>query len=139
MKVILKDTNEVKNVSFGYAVNYLLPRDLAEIATPEKIKALEEKKKKEEKDKKLKVKEDKSLVDKLKNKKVVIRAKVGKGKKLFGGVTKKNILKALAEDEKKVEVVLDKPIKKLGKKKIELKVGSKRVSINLEVVKKDET
>lgn len=49
MKVImLKDTakvgrvGEVKEVSDGHAINFLIPRKLAEKATPEKMRALEE-------------------------------------------------------------------------------------------------
>ncbi|MDZ4229243.1 MAG: bL9 family ribosomal protein, partial [Patescibacteria group bacterium] len=37
MKVILKKSGEVKNVSLGYAVNYLLPRGLAQIATKKRL------------------------------------------------------------------------------------------------------
>ena len=44
MKVILKDTNIVKDVPLGYAVNYLLPKKLAVIATKAKLAALKKEK-----------------------------------------------------------------------------------------------
>lgn len=138
MKIILKDTNDIKNVSFGYAVNYLLPQGLAELATPEKIKALEKKQKELIKNQQQKQKTDKGLVKKLAGKTFVIKAKVGKAKKLYAGITKKNILKSLGVDPDKIEVILTQPIKKLGKHRVELKIGSQRLDILVEVKKKDE-
>ncbi|MFA5987906.1 MAG: 50S ribosomal protein L9 [Candidatus Paceibacterota bacterium] len=46
--IILKDTakigrvGEIKEVSDGHAINFLIPRRLAEKATPERVRALEE-------------------------------------------------------------------------------------------------
>lgn len=55
MKVILLQDvkgqgkqGEIKEVSEGYARNFLFPRKLAEEATPQALKALEEKRRKEE-------------------------------------------------------------------------------------------
>ncbi len=46
MKVIMKKTGEVQEVSAGHARNYLIPQGLAEAATPEKISAARELQKK---------------------------------------------------------------------------------------------
>lgn len=60
MKVILlKDVpkigkkNEIKNASDGYAMNFLFPNNLAERATPKKIKELEDRKKNQETENKI--------------------------------------------------------------------------------------
>lgn len=95
MKVILKKTNKVEEVSFGYAVNYLFPQGLAIRATIQNLKKLESKKIFQEKKIKEKNKIDKSLVFKIKGKKIAIKVKSGKGKKAFGSVGKKQILNVL--------------------------------------------
>lgn len=137
MKVIIKKTNEVKEVSFGYAVNYLIPQDLAVRATPKELKALKEAARLKIKKKEEKGEEDKALAQKLADKKLIVKAKIqGRSKKkIFGRVTKKDIIKLLKADPKKVKVVLKEPIKKLGKHKIELQIGSQKVFIKVEVEK----
>lgn len=133
MKVIFKDTNKVKDVSFGYAVNYLFPRNLALPATEQNIKILEKEKQKKEEEIQEQLKKDLELIEKLKGKTIVIQKRAEKGKKIFGSVTKKDILSKLSVSDDSVEILLDKPIKKLGKYEVELKVGDKRVIIKLEV------
>lgn len=137
MKVIIKKTNEVKEVSFGYAVNYLIPQDLAVRATPKELKALKEAARLKIKKKEEKGEEDKALAQKLADKKLIVKAKIqGRSKKkIFGRVTKKDIIKLLKADPKKVKVVFKEPIKKLGKHKIELQIGSQKVFIKVEVEK----
>lgn len=137
MKVILKSTNQVKDVSFGYAVNYLFPRNLALPATEQNIKILEKEKQKQEVKIQEQLKKDLQLIEKLKGKTIIIQKRAEKGKKIFGSVTKKDILSQLSVSDGSVEILLDKPIKKLGKYEMELKVGDKRVIIKLEV--KNET
>lgn len=135
MKVILKDSGEIKDVSFGYAVNYLLPHGLAEVATKEKIKLALLQKKEKEKKLILKREEDKNIAQKFENKSIKIKGKVAKGKKLFGSIGKQEIIQALDADPKRIELVLAEPIKKLGKYKVYLKIGVEKTSINIEVVK----
>lgn len=134
MKVILKKTNEIKDISPGYALNYLIPQGLAVLATEEEIKRLEIEKLRESEKQQEKEKEDKALAEKLRGARIKIAVKTGKAKKLFGSVTKAKIKKALKDlkvDAGRVEVALDKPIKKTGKYKIDLKVGSKKVRIEI--------
>lgn len=136
MKVIFKKTNEVKDVSPGYALNYLIPQGLAILATNEEIKRLDIKKLREDKKKEKREKENKALAEKIKGARIKISAKTGKAGKLFGAITKAKILKALKVDSKQVEVLLEKPIKKTGEYKIDLKVGSERISIVLLIKEK---
>lgn len=135
MKVIIKKTGEIKDVAFGYAVNYLIPKGLAERATEEKIKKLEEKKnlliiqKNEEKE--LLQKE----LQRIKNQKIIIKVKTAKGKKTFGSVTKKQILNKLGLAKNKAKVLLEKPLKELGKHKIKIKIGNQETEIIVELIK----
>lgn len=143
MKVILKSTNQLKEVPYGYAVNYLFPRGLAMKATEENLKVLDkELKDKSEKSKAIE-EENSQLAQKLNGKKFIIKAKTplsrgktGKGDKLFGSITKKDIFSQFSDSIDRVEVLLNKPIKKLGNYNIELKIGKSRAKIELKVISK---
>jgi len=91
-------------VKDGYFMNFLQPRNLAEVATAEKIKHAEEMKKREVVQNE-KVKEQAGEIkEKLKGVKIVLKAKA-KGDKLYGSITEKEILNAL---EEKINVRLGK-------------------------------
>ncbi|WP_077702061.1 50S ribosomal protein L9 [Virgibacillus dokdonensis] len=133
MKVIfLKDVKgkgkqgEVKNVSDGYARNYLLKNNLAQEATPGNLKALEAKKKKQ---KQLEQKEKEAAIqlkDKLADITVELTAKSGDSGRLFGSITSKQISEALEKnygykiDKRKIE--LDAPIRSLGYTNVPVKL-----------------
>ena len=131
MKVIILKTKEVKEVSLGYAVNYLLPKKKAVVAT----KIALDKLKKQEKDSKDSARESKQqnrkMADKLSGKVVVISAKAGKAGKIHGSITKKEIAKEL--DVLKTHVKLDKPIKKLGDYDVSLQFGSSKAKVKVRV------
>ncbi|GAB3797868.1 50S ribosomal protein L9 [Virgibacillus kimchii] len=125
MKVIfLKDVKgkgkkgDVKNVSDGYARNYLLKNNLAQEATPGNLKALEAKKKKNEQQEQEEKEEAMNLKDTLADLTVELKAKSGDSGRLFGSITSKQIAEALEKqhgykiDKRKLE--LDQPIRALG-------------------------
>lgn len=133
MKVIfLKDVKgkgkkgDVKNVSDGYARNYLLKNNLAEEATPGNMKALEAKKKKNAE----LVQKEKEAAEKLKEGladiTVEVKAKSGEGGRLFGSITSKQISETLKKDfgykidKRKIE--LDQPIRALGYTNVPVKL-----------------
>lgn len=133
MKVIL--TQEVKKlgakgeileVSDGYARNFLIPQGLAEEATKTRVKEIQEKSVKEEKQKSSEKDRAEVLKNKLQGKKVEIRVKAGAGDKLFGAVTTREIADLLRSefgveiDKKKID--LGEPIKHLGQYNIKLKI-----------------
>ncbi|WP_010677412.1 50S ribosomal protein L9 [Bacillus timonensis] len=112
MKVIfLKDVKgkgkkgDVKNVSDGYAHNFLLKQNLAIEATPANMKTLEAKKNKESKEAAEELTQSKQLKDKLEALTVELQAKAGEGGRLFGSVTSKQIADALL---KKYDIKIDK-------------------------------
>ncbi|GAA0608169.1 50S ribosomal protein L9 [Virgibacillus siamensis] len=109
---------EQKNVSDGYARNYLLKNNLAVEATSGNLKALEAKKNKEKQKAQEEVDEAKRLKDKLANMTVEIKAKSGDSGRLFGSITSKQIAEELKSthghkiDKRKIE--LDNPIREMG-------------------------
>lgn len=112
MKVIfLKDVKgkgkkgEVKNVSDGYAQNFLLKQNLAIEATASNLKTLEAKKNKEQKEAQEELEQSKVLKTKLENLTVELTAKSGEGGRLFGSVTSKQVADVL---QKQYGVKIDK-------------------------------
>ncbi len=132
MKVILqKDVDElgfegdIIEVKRGYARNYLIPKGLALEATPQNIKAFEQKKKKIEA-RKLREKEQAlKLKEKIESIEISLRRKAGEEDKLYGSVTNIDIAEELEKagiviDRKKI--LLEKPIKSLGEFEVPIKV-----------------
>jgi len=134
MKVIfLKDIknvahrDEVKEVSPGYALNYLFPQGLAELADDKKIKQLEnkifiEKQKGAKQEKTIDV-----LSDKISKLKITITAKANDEGHLFGGIDAEKLSEILKEkhglkiNSSKIE--LNHHIKTLGEHRIAIKLG----------------
>jgi len=124
MKVIFMRTvkgkgneGDVKDVSEGYARNYLFPKKLAVEASKGNMKQLELKKKGEEK----RAEEERQQAELLKNEieklTIELKAKSGEGGRLFGSITSKQIAQVLKKkkidvDKRKIE--LDEPIRTLG-------------------------
>lgn len=133
MKVILKktieklgDIGDVVTVAQGYARNFLLPRDLAEISTPEKVAMIERLKEKQRTESKRIEAEIQMLVEKLAHTSCTITVSAGSEDKLYGAVTAADIAKALAEEGvniPKKKIVLEEPIKKLGIYNIQVKLA----------------
>ncbi|PIS09075.1 50S ribosomal protein L9 [Candidatus Beckwithbacteria bacterium CG10_big_fil_rev_8_21_14_0_10_34_10] len=137
MKVIIKKTREIKEVSFGYGVNYLIPQGLALKATPENMAKIEAEKLIVTEKQVAKKQSQENLSQKLKGKKIVLKLKKAKGKKTYGSVNKKDILRALGLNKTQAKVILDKPIKEIGQTKVELKIGSEKTFIKVEVDKSE--
>ncbi len=133
MKVIfLKDVKgkgkkgEVKNVSDGYARNYLLKNNLAEEATPANLKAWEARKRKNAELEQKEKEEAIQLKETLEKITVEIKAKAGDGGRLFGSITSKQIADTLAKqhgykvDRRKMD--LEQPIRALGYTNVPVKL-----------------
>ena len=133
MKVIfLKDVKgkgkkgEVKDVSVGYANNYLFKNNLAEEATQENLRKLKAQKQKEaerEQEEKSAAEEIKSKLDKTT---VRIKAKSGEDGRLFGSITSKQIAETLKKEHKldvdRRKIELKDPIRSLGHHKVPVKL-----------------
>jgi large subunit ribosomal protein L9 len=128
---------EVKDVSEGYARNFLLPRGLAKEASQGNLKTLEVQKQSEERRKQQEKQEAEALGKQLDAMTVVIRAKAGEGGRLFGAITSKQVSEALAKegievDKRKIE--LDEPIRTLGVTKVPIKLHPQvRATLSVQV------
>ena len=130
---------EMKEVSTGYARNYLLPRNLATEATADNLNAFKLK----EKAKAAQIAKEKAQAQeyaaKLNGVQVTIRAKAGNNGKLFGAVTSQEISDALKAqfdmDIEKNKIVQSEPIKSYGSFTVKAKLGYEiSGSINVLVV-----
>ncbi len=118
---------EMKEVSEGYARNYLIPRKMAVEATKDNLNALALK----EKAKRAQDQREREAADenarRLKDVVVTIRARSGANGKLFGSVTSQEIADALAEQHgiviEKNRIVQGDPIKTYGNYEVKVKFG----------------
>ena len=145
MKVILKETidslgiigSEV-TVAKGYARNYLLPQQKAVLATPENHRALAQEKAKFD----LQIAKEKKVAEemaaRLAEVSCKIAAKVSEEDRLYGSITVRDVIKALAVEGVEVEkrmVLMTEPIKTIGTHKIPIRVYKEvEPEITLEVV-----
>lgn len=117
---------EVKNVSDGYARNFLILKGLAIEATPKNLSDLEGKKSSEQH----KIDVEKANANDIKNvindKKVIIKTKAGASGKLFGAVTASQIAENIEGQFKvkidKKKIVLKNDIKNFGTYEAEIKL-----------------
>ena len=118
---------EMKEVSIGYARNYLIPRGLAAEATPDHINALKLKEKAKAAQMAREKAEAEENAKKLDGIQVIIRAKAGGSGKLFGAVTSQEISDALKEqhgiDIEKNKIIQADPIKTFGSYQVKAKLG----------------
>ncbi|MFC4387802.1 50S ribosomal protein L9 [Gracilibacillus marinus] len=132
---------DVKNVSDGYARNFLLKNNVAVEATPANLSALKAQKNKQAKLAEEEVKEAEQLKAKLANLEVKLVAKSGDGGRLFGSITSKQIAEELQKshnikmDKRKIE--LDQPIRSLGYTNVPVKLHQEvHGTIKVHVVEK---
>jgi large subunit ribosomal protein L9 len=132
MKVILKETidslgiigSEV-DVAKGYARNYLLPQNKAVQATPQNRKMLEKERAKFD----LQIAKERNLAEqmaqRLEGVQCTIAAKVSEENRLYGSISVRDIVEALAAQDILIEkrmVLLKEPIKEVGSYKIPIRV-----------------
>lgn len=133
MKVILlKDVpntgrkNDLKEVSPGFARNFLIQKGLAVIADADSLKKLELKKKVDSENAAKELKEVEAIVSKIDGQEVEINVKTGKEGQLFESVNKQKIsehLKEMGYNVDKEDVVLEAPIKEAGEFPVKLRFG----------------
>ncbi|NCQ33731.1 50S ribosomal protein L9 [bacterium] len=113
----LGEMGQTVNVSRGYARNFLLPQGLALTATPGNRNVLQEHMKLEAKRDDLRKAGAEERARQLGELSCTIAVQAGDDDKLFGSVTARSIVEALANENIELElkqVVLEEPIKQLG-------------------------
>lgn len=129
---------EIKEVSDGYASNFLIKKGLARKADNSAISENEIKKQAEQYHKDMDKARAENLASAIKDQKIVIAIKCGENGKTFGSITSKEISEKLTEkgfeiEKKKIE--LKEPIKAIGYYKITVKLHPEVSAVfNLEVV-----
>ena len=144
MKVILLEDvrgtgkkGDVKEVSDGYAKNFLLKNKKAVIADSVNLNKNNQQKSADAFHEQERVNKAKLDAENLKNKEFTLNVKVGENGKLFGAITTKEIADVVTKDSginiDKRQVVLKENIKVLGKFVIELKLY-KNISTKIYIV-----
>jgi large subunit ribosomal protein L9 len=144
MKVIfLKDVARVgkkyniKEVNDGYALNFLFPQKLAEMATTKAMADLEKRQKEIIVEREVQEGLLLKNLEEIKGKSVIIQGKANEKGNLFSAIHKKEIKEAL-EKEHKIEIgeefiILPKPVKEIGEFEIPIEIRHKKSSFNLVV------
>lgn len=132
MKVIfLKDVKgqgkkgQVKDVSEGYARNFLIPRGLATAANEGNLKQLDQLKQAESRRKEQEREDAEQLAQKLKDVILGFKVKAGEGGRLFGSITSKQIGEELEKKGYKIDrrkILLDEPIRTLGVTNVQIRL-----------------
>ncbi len=147
MKVILNKNidrvgpvGNIVNVRDGYARNYLIPKGLAVMATPENIKIVEKVKSKEIlKEKELHAQAG-TLAQKINEMSATLEVNVGEDEKLYGSVSNSDIQEILKEKGIEVDrkdILLKKPIRTVGAYQVEISCHTNvRGTLKLWVVQK---
>lgn len=132
MKVLLlKDVKgtgkkgEIKEVSDGYATNFLLKQGLAKIANSSALSESATKKQAELYHKEMDRQKAEQLALQINNKKITLEIKCGDNGKTFGSITAKEIGEKLAQlgfdvDKRKIEV--KEPIKAIGSHQVVIRL-----------------
>ncbi len=133
MKIILKSdidklglAGDTKDVSRGYARNYLFPRGLAVDATPSALQWVEKTKDRREKARAKAIEEAKAAAEKITEISLSFTRPVGEGGKLFGSVGKADIVKSLKASGYEVgkdSINLDAAIKEVGESEVDIRLA----------------
>ncbi len=125
MEVILKENihnlgkiGDIVKVSRGYALNFLIPKNLAIIADKSNKKALNNHLKMLERKKQKIIADLEDLAKKLESISLTIKKKVGENNKIFGSVTSLEIVESLQKEHnielKKDQIKIEEPIRTIG-------------------------
>jgi len=135
MKVVLLEdlpgrgkAGEIKEVSKGYARNFLLPRGLALVATPTVIKQVESNLEKEKLEESIDLDKLVELAQQIEGREIRFKARMGAGERLFGSITAADVAEELSQaigsviDKKKIDI--EKSLRKTGSYEVVVKLAS---------------
>jgi len=144
--ILLKDIQnlgkqgQIIDVKDGYGRNYLIPRKLAAVSTPETHKMVETLKKKEDELRKKSKAGAEELAKKIASLSCTIAVEAGVEDKIFGSVTPEMIRNTLRQESieiDKKDILIDEQIKKLGVYQVNIKLDPEvTASLKVWIVKK---
>jgi large subunit ribosomal protein L9 len=139
--IILKDTanvgqrGQLKEISDGYALNYLIPHGLAEQATAEKVKAWEARMKSEAQSMSEKDGRQKAEIAKLEGIKLSVKASANDSghlyKQLSGKIVAEALKKDIGIDVDEKSIVIKNPIKTIGEASVEVHLGKYKAAVSI--------
>jgi large subunit ribosomal protein L9 len=150
MKVILLQdvpklgtAGSIATVSDGYARNYLIPKGLAEPATPSRLKVAEQRLAAERRRIAREEEAMRSLAERLDGLRLVIAARVGESGRLYGSITAQDIAEklqeTLGEEIDRRKILLDEPIRTIGQHRVPVHlVGQLRPVVTVVVASPEE-
>ena len=137
----MRQRGESVDVSRGYVRNYLIPRGLAEVATPGKLEAARRTMEEAEERGRRLAERAEEIAGILNKSVITIEARTGEDERLFGSVTAANIADAVERargirlDRRRIR--LEEPIKALGTHQVPIQVhGDVEASVKVIVVPK---
>jgi large subunit ribosomal protein L9 len=149
MKVVLLEdisgtgrAGEMKEVSKGYAKNFLLPRGLALVATSAVIKQVESRREKEKLEESVGREKLVELAQQIEGKEIHLKARLGGGERLFGSITAADVAEELSRaigsvvDKKKIDI--EKPFHQTGSYEVAVKLAGD-IKPKITVVIEEET
>lgn len=135
MKVVLLEdlpgkgkAGEIKEVSKGYAKNFLLPRGLALVASTTIIKQVESRLEREKLGESIDREKLAELAQQIEGREIRLKARMGAGERLFGSITAADIAEELSRatgsviDKKRIDI--EKPFRQTGSYEIAVKLAS---------------
>jgi large subunit ribosomal protein L9 len=123
----LGERGQAVDVSPGYLRNYLVPRKLAQPATPGAMEEVQRRREATERAEKLRTEREAEAAGLLSKTVLTIHQRADEGGKLFGSVGPKEIVDALREardlriDKRKVR--LEQPLREIGTFKVEIELA----------------
>jgi large subunit ribosomal protein L9 len=128
---------DVKNVSDGYALNLLIPKGLAHLATPQAVKNIETLKSKDLVEKKVQGELLLKNLEVIKKLVLNITEKANEKGHLFAGITKERIVEEIIKTARlnldTESIKLEKPIKEIGEYKVQVEVMGKTAEFVVKV------
>lgn len=117
---------DLKEVPDGYALNFLLPRKLAEVATLGAVASLEARKKEIAIEREVQENLLLKNLEEIKGKTVTLKGKANEKGHLFSAIHKDEIVRAMKEQNRvdigEEFISLPKPIKEIGKFEVPIKI-----------------
>ncbi|WP_217914088.1 50S ribosomal protein L9 [Miltoncostaea marina] len=123
----LGEAGAVVSVARGYMRNYLLPRGLAEEATPARIAEVRRREEQRRQAELKAVEQSKELADLLGRTILTLKAKAGDDGRLFGSITSADVAQAIKEargvDVDRRHITVEPPIRALGTYQVPVDLG----------------
>jgi large subunit ribosomal protein L9 len=115
--------DDIKDVSEGYARNFLFARNLAVPVTPKALVDIKNRQNRKVKDHEAELRGQQIVADKLEGYELALKEKVSKGEALYAAVGPQKVAEALARSGFQIskDQILLKPIKETGEYKAKIK------------------